>query len=66
MRTTELPAVPRVGDEVGQPEPGAWWGAGGGNVKPGLLCARRRGLRTDRLLVLLPAQDTRYYSRTLS
>ena len=57
MRTAELPAVPGVRDEVGQPELGARWGAGGGNVNPELLGVRRRGLRTERLLVLLP--DTR-------
>ena len=56
MRTTELPAVPGVGDEVGQPELGASRGAGGGNVKPELLGVRRRGLRTERLLVLLPGR----------
>jgi hypothetical protein len=34
MRTTELPAVPGVGDEVGQPELGAWWVLAGGTSSP--------------------------------
>jgi hypothetical protein len=59
MRTTVLPPVPGVGDEVGQPELGAWWGAGGGNVKPELLGVRRAVCEPSVSWSFCRAEDTR-------